>query len=63
MSQEKNYLFKGMDGYAGFRLGQEYLLTPDKQEEGHVYVRMPHAPTAGVATFDAKQWADWWEKK
>jgi hypothetical protein len=56
------YTFRGLDGYAGFRAGQEYLLTPDIWDDGTVTVEMPHAPSAGRAKFDAQQWKEWWEK-
>ncbi|MGI4884299.1 MAG: hypothetical protein ACRYFR_05000 [Janthinobacterium lividum] len=30
---------------------------------GDVFVRMPHAPTLEPVRFDAKKWAEWWNKK
>ena len=47
--QQKHYLFRRMDGYAGFRHGQVYALTPDAWDDGSgtVTVEMPHAPSAG----------------
>ncbi|HEX8658068.1 MAG TPA: hypothetical protein VF690_11055 [Hymenobacter sp.] len=47
--QQKPYLFRGMDGYAGFRHGQAYALTPDTWDDGSgtVTVELPYAPPAG----------------
>lgn len=47
----KAYRFNGLDGYAGFRVGKTYQLTPDVWDDGTVTVEMPHAPSAGRATF------------
>ena len=59
-STQRTYSFHGLDGYAGFRSGQTYQLTPDVWEDGTVTVEMPHAPTAGRAKFEEKQWREWW---
>jgi hypothetical protein len=58
-----SFLFNGLDGYAGFRSGKTYQLTPDVWDDGTVTVEMPHAPTAGRAKFTEQQWREWWEKK
>ena len=48
-SRPQNFLFNGLDGFAGFRSGQTYQLTPDHWDDGSgtVTVEVPHAPTAG----------------
>ncbi|WP_210521888.1 hypothetical protein [Hymenobacter terricola] len=61
MAKQQTFRYNGLDGYAGFRLNQEYELSPDFQQDGSVHVPMPHAPQHGPAHFDAKQWADWWK--
>ena len=65
MEPKKIFLtFRGLDGFAGFRNGQTYQLTPDVWDDGSgtVTVEMPHAPSAGRVKFDAQQWREWWEK-
>jgi hypothetical protein len=60
-----SYTFRGIDGYAGFRHGQTYQLTPEVREDGMgtVMVEMPHAPHDGRVGFSEEQWHEWWEKQ
>jgi hypothetical protein len=61
MAKQQTFIFLGMDGYAGFRRNQQYMVSPDFQEDGSVQVPMPHAPQQGYATFTALQWGEWWK--
>ena len=63
-SRPQNFLFIGLYGFAGFRVGQTCQLTPNHWDDGSgtVTVEMPHAPYAGRVKFEAQQWKEWWEK-
>ena len=52
------YTFRGLDGFAGFRSGQTYQLTPDPWDDGTVTAEMPHALRAGRAWFTGQQWQE-----
>ena len=64
--QKKKYTFRGMDGYAGFRHGQEYELeyrhVADTAEyPAHVVVINPVSQLHGTHT--PAEFADAWGKK
>ena len=65
MEQKLNATFHGLDGFAGFRHGQAYELSYEREEnDGRIVylVQLPHRPDVGPARFSEKQWAEWWQK-
>jgi len=38
---KKKYIFRGMDGYAGFRSGQDYELELGQSEDGEIIIVNP----------------------
>ena len=53
--------FRGLDGFAGFQVGQTYEVQVIKEDDGsgEVQVSMPHALGKGPARFTAQQWREW----
>ena len=58
-SVPQKFVFRGLDGFVGFRHGRTCQFTLDRWDDGTVTVEMLHALTMGRAKFEQKQW---WEK-
>lgn len=58
---KKKYHFKGMDGFAGFRHGQDYELEVAKEDEGNMVFINPVSRLYMYPT--QQQLAEWWQPK
>lgn len=59
--QKKKFTFRGMDGYAGFRHGQDYEVETGKTEEGEFVLINPVSRL--WMHFDPREFAEKWQPK
>lgn len=59
--QTKKFTFRGMDGYAGFRHGQEYDVEAGKTDDGEVVIINPVSKL--WMHFSPNEFAEKWQLK